>query len=82
MSNLANAFQETHTWQYFLFVDPLSCNGCNYAQELFQLCPDFATNCSLEVTEFDQEDWQRLQQFLEKRNLHSRVERFLRPCDD
>jgi hypothetical protein len=82
MNDFADAFQEIHTWQYFLFVDPISCDGWNYAQELFQLCPAFATNCSLEVTEFDQQDWQRLQQFLEERHLSSTVERFLRPCDD
>jgi hypothetical protein len=82
MINLVDVFQEIHTWQYLLIVDPISPDGCCYAQSLLQLCPAFTTNFFLEITEFDQEDRQRIQQFLKERNLCYTVERFLRPCDD
>lgn len=82
MIDLVGVFQETHTWQYLLIVEPTSPDGCCYAQSLVQLCPAFAANFVLDVTEFDQEDRQRIHQFLTERNLCSTVERFLRPCDD
>ena len=82
MIDLDDVFQETHTWQYLLIVDPISPDGCCYAQSLLQLCPAFSPNFSLEIAEFDREDRQRIQQFLKERNLCSTVERFLRPCDD
>lgn len=74
--------RETHTWQYMLVVNPISVDGCCYAQSLSQLCPAFTSNFCLEITEFDQEDRQRIKQFLNDHRLLYRVERFLRPCDD
>ncbi len=34
-----DTLQETHTWQYILTVNPVSVDGCCYAQSLLQLCP-------------------------------------------
>ncbi len=82
MIDLDDPFEELHTWQYVLFVNPISRDGCCYAQSLFQLCPQFAASFSLEITEFDQEDRRRMRRFFEARNLPYQVERFLRPCDD
>ncbi len=77
-----DTLQETHTWQYILTVNPVSVDGCCYAQSLLQLCPKFTPNFCLEITQFSQEDRQYIKQFLHERRLSYTVEPFLRPCDD
>jgi hypothetical protein len=54
MIDIVDTSQETHTWQYILLVDPISFDGSCYAQSLFQRCPAFDANFSVDITEFDQ----------------------------
>ncbi|HEU5383766.1 MAG TPA: hypothetical protein VFV38_50855 [Ktedonobacteraceae bacterium] len=77
-----DTLQETHTWQYLLWVNPVSVDGRCYAQALFQLCPAFTQGFCLELTSFDREDRQYIKQVLHDYGLSYTVEPFLRPCAD
>ncbi|GHO88198.1 hypothetical protein [Dictyobacter formicarum] len=87
MITLSDEFQETHTWFYWLIVDPfvqVEVDQCdNWTVELLQEGFGWWQNypqkdLMLDVTFVEREDRCQLQAFLDQHGLRHRVYRLLR----
>ncbi len=73
---------DTHTWQYLLVVSPVSHDGHCYEKPLQQLCPEFSSEFSVLIADYDLEDRRRIKRFLKSHQLLYSVEPLLRSCND
>jgi hypothetical protein len=86
MCDLITGIRETHIYAYHLQVS-LPPKGLHEVfdailYELYLVCPEWRDQQSIEVTNYDQEDRQRIKDILEHYGITYHVEHYLRSQED